>query len=144
MKGLKATSVAKKKLDIDSTKKRKADVDATKKGRAKKKDSGAPKRPLTAFLLFMSDFRKNYKENFPDNKSMAIVGKAGGEKWKAMSDSEKAPYVAKASQLKSEYGNAMQEFKKNVSKSSSSETTVSEESEQTSEVKDNSEQEASC
>ncbi|XP_031105471.1 HMG1/2-like protein isoform X1 [Ipomoea triloba] len=144
MKGLKATSVAKKKLDIDSTKKRKADVDATKKGRAKKKDSGAPKRPLTAFLLFMSDFRKNYKENFPDNRSMAIVGKAGGEKWKAMSDSEKAPYVAKASQLKSEYGNAMQEFKKNVSKSSSSETTVSEESEQTSEVKDNSEQEASC
>ncbi|XP_031105473.1 HMG1/2-like protein isoform X2 [Ipomoea triloba] len=142
MKGLKATSVAKKKLDIDSTKKRKADVDATKKGRAKKKDSGAPKRPLTAFLLFMSDFRKNYKENFPDNRSMAIVGKAGGEKWKAMSDSEKAPYVAKASQLKSEYGNAMQEFKKN--KSSSSETTVSEESEQTSEVKDNSEQEASC
>nr|GMD37821.1 high mobility group B protein 3-like [Ipomoea batatas] len=129
---------------LSSTKKRKADVDATKKGRAKKKDSGAPKRPLTAFLLFMSDFRKNYKENFPDNKSMAIVGKAGGEKWKAMSDSEKAPYVAKASQLKSEYGNAMQEFKKNVSKSSSSETTVSEESEQTSEVKDNSEQEASC
>lgn len=119
-------------------------MDATKKGRAKKKDSGAPKRPLTAFLLFMSDFRKNYKENFPDNKSMAIVGKAGGEKWKAMSDSDKAPYVAKASQLKSEYGNAMQEFKKNVSKSSSSETTVSEESEQTSEVKDNSEQEASC
>ncbi|XP_019193320.1 PREDICTED: HMG1/2-like protein isoform X2 [Ipomoea nil] len=141
MKGLKATSVAKKKLDIDSTKKRKADVDATKKGRAKK-ESGAPKRPLTAFLLFMSDFRKNYKENFPDNKSMAIVGKAGGEKWKAMSDSEKAPYAAKASQLKSEYGDAMQEFKKN--KSSSSEATVSGESEQTSEVKDNCEQEASC
>lgn len=83
MKGLKATSIAKKKLDIEyivslliqfliaevrilticnflrffgglrSTKKRKADVDVTKKGSAKKKDSGAPKRPLTAFLLFM-------------------------------------------------------------------------------------------
>ncbi|XP_019167182.1 PREDICTED: high mobility group B protein 3-like [Ipomoea nil] len=95
-------------------------------------------------MVYKSDFRKNYKENFPDNKSMAIVGKAGGEKWKAMSDSEKAPYVAKASPLKSEYEKAMQEFKKNVSKSSSSEATVSEESEQTSEVKDNSEHEASC
>ncbi|VFQ62177.1 unnamed protein product [Cuscuta campestris] len=146
MKGLKATSIAQKKLESDCTKKckgGKANKDATKKGKANK-IPGAPKRPLSAYLVFMSDFRKSYKENFPDNKSVAAVSKAGGDKWKLMSDSEKAPYVEKASQLKVQYGSAMEEFKKNSNGASSELTMSSSESVHTSDMKEGSDQEASC
>ncbi|XP_019239095.1 PREDICTED: HMG1/2-like protein isoform X2 [Nicotiana attenuata] len=102
MKGTKIASVAHKKLVTETMKKRKAEADLKKKEKATK-TAGAPKRPPTAFFIFMADFRKSYKENFPDNKSVAVVGKAGGEKWKAMSESEKAPYVGKAAKLKAEY-----------------------------------------
>ncbi|GJW39057.1 hypothetical protein Tco_0064902 [Tanacetum coccineum] len=67
----------------------------------KEKDPGAPKQPPTAFFIFMDEFRKDFKEKFPDNKSAAIVAKEGGAKWKAMFDSEKAPYEEKAASKKS-------------------------------------------
>ncbi|XP_008340418.1 high mobility group B protein 7-like [Malus domestica] len=42
--------------------------------RAKKdKDPNAPKRPLTAFFLFLDDFRKSYKEANPDSKGVKMV-----------------------------------------------------------------------
>ncbi|XP_057506185.1 protein DETOXIFICATION 40-like isoform X3 [Actinidia eriantha] len=101
------------KWDDKIVKKRKADP-STKKEKASKKNSDAPKRPPSAFFVFMDDFRKTYKENFPDNKSVSAVGKAGGEKWKEMSESEKAPYVAKATKKKAEYERAMEEFNRKV------------------------------
>ncbi|KAL7216266.1 hypothetical protein ACSBR1_028250 [Camellia fascicularis] len=71
MKGPKATSIAHKKIDSEMVKKRKADASA-KKEKASKKNSGAPKRPSSAFFVFMEEFRKSFKENFPDNKSVSI------------------------------------------------------------------------
>lgn len=84
---------------------------AVKKGAAKKperkvkagKDPNKPKRPPSAFFVFMEGFRKEFKEKNPKNKSVAAVGKAGGERWKSLSDSEKAPFVTKAEKLKGEY-----------------------------------------
>ncbi|KAJ1693652.1 hypothetical protein LUZ63_010350 [Rhynchospora breviuscula] len=61
------------------------------------------KRPPSAFFVFMEKFRVEYKESHPNNKSVAVVGKAGGAKWKSMSEQEKAPYVEKAAKLKSDY-----------------------------------------
>ncbi|XP_052627124.1 HMG1/2-like protein [Lactuca sativa] len=86
---------------------RKADTKlAVKKTAAKGKavkDPNKPKRPASAFFVFMEDFRKQFKEDHPDNKSVAAVsdlpfcllsskllklcfkysvGKAGGAKWK--------------------------------------------------------------
>ncbi|MCL7041356.1 hypothetical protein MKW94_007418, partial [Papaver nudicaule] len=52
----------------------------------KAKDPNAPKRPPTAFFAFMEDFRKEFKEANPDNKSVSVVAKEGGQKWKSMSD----------------------------------------------------------
>nr|KJB49542.1 hypothetical protein B456_008G147700 [Gossypium raimondii] len=52
----------------------------------KGKDPNAPKRPPTAFFLFMDDFRKSYKEANPDAKGVTGVAKEGGEKWKSMSE----------------------------------------------------------
>ncbi|XWS68427.1 hypothetical protein CRYUN_Cryun04dG0088700 [Craigia yunnanensis] len=39
----------------------------------KGKDPNAPKRPPTAFFLFMDDFRKSYKEANPDAKGVTGV-----------------------------------------------------------------------
>ncbi|CAM8911489.1 unnamed protein product [Rhodiola kirilowii] len=83
---------------------------ATKKAA---KDPNKPKRPASAFFVFMEDFRKQFKEENPNNKSVAAVGKAGGEKWKYMSDAEKAPYVAKAKTRKThQYDKDMKAYEK--------------------------------
>ncbi|XVE92953.1 hypothetical protein REPUB_Repub01dG0148500 [Reevesia pubescens] len=75
----------------------------------KGKDPNAPKRPSTAFFLFLDDFRKSYKEANPDAKGVTRVAKEGGEKWKSMSEEEKKPYVDKAAELKAEYQKALEE-----------------------------------
>ncbi|KAK0588886.1 hypothetical protein LWI29_006624 [Acer saccharum] len=90
MRGPRVVSVAQKKPDAEILKKRKVENKTTKEKAPKKtaarKDSNAPKRPPTAFFVFMEDFRKSYKESCPDNKSVSAVGKAGGEKWKSLSE----------------------------------------------------------
>ncbi|KAK9078178.1 hypothetical protein SSX86_002235 [Deinandra increscens subsp. villosa] len=94
MRGPKSTATI-----ADTTKKTKTDA-------ASSKNSGAPRRPPTAFFIFMEQFRKDNKENFPDNKSVSVAKECGAT-WKYMSDSEKAPYVAKAAKKKAEYEIAM-------------------------------------
>ncbi|MGJ2918485.1 HMG-box domain-containing protein, partial [Salmonella enterica subsp. enterica serovar Paratyphi A] len=66
----------------------------------------------SAFFVFMEDFRKQYKEKHPNNKSVAAVGKAGGDKWKQMSTAEKAPYQAKAEKRKTEYNKNIEAYNK--------------------------------
>ncbi|XP_042037236.1 HMG1/2-like protein [Salvia splendens] len=86
---------------------------AAKKGKAAK-DPNKPKRPASAFFVFMEDFRKTYKEKHPNNKSVSAVGKAGGEKWKSMTEAEKAPYVAKAEKRKSDYEVTLKAYNKKL------------------------------
>ncbi|KAI3783275.1 hypothetical protein L1987_42352 [Smallanthus sonchifolius] len=102
MKGAKSTKKTDSKLTVKK---------AAPKGKAAK-DPNKPKRPASAFFVFMEEFRKQFKEDNPDNKSVAAVGKAGGAKWKAMSDSEKAPYVAKADKRKKEYEKTLAAYNK--------------------------------
>ncbi|KAL2538098.1 HMG1/2-like protein [Forsythia ovata] len=80
----------------------------------KVKDPNKPKRPSSAFFVFMEGFRKQYKEKHPNNKSVAVVGKAGGDKWKSLSDEEKAPFVAKAEKRKEEYERKMEDYNKKL------------------------------
>ncbi|KAG8071781.1 hypothetical protein GUJ93_ZPchr0006g40646 [Zizania palustris] len=93
----------------------KGKADASKKGegrlkaaggagkRKKAAASGKPKRPPSAFFVFMSEFRQEYQAQNPNNKSVANVSKAAGEKWRSMSEEDKAPYVEKAGQKKQDY-----------------------------------------
>ncbi|KAM5576102.1 HMG1/2-like protein [Rosa sericea] len=116
MKGLKSATVASKKpvaelLGAKAEPKKTMKKEKVQKV-SKKKDADAPKRPAGAFFIFMEEFRKSFKLEFPDAKSGPVVGKAGGEKWKSLSASEKAPYVEKASKRKAEYEIAMQEYEK--------------------------------
>ncbi|CAI9115241.1 OLC1v1016094C3 [Oldenlandia corymbosa var. corymbosa] len=80
----------------------------------KAKDPNKPKRPASAFLVFMEEFRKQFKEENPENKSVAVVGKAGGDKWKSLTDEEKAPYLAKTAKRKQEYERQMQAYNKRL------------------------------
>ncbi|KAJ4974025.1 hypothetical protein NE237_007199 [Protea cynaroides] len=77
----------------------------------KVKDPNAPKRPPTAFFLFMDDFRKSYKEENPDGKDVKVVAKEGGKKWQSMTDEEKKPYMDRVKELKEEYDCAMVSYK---------------------------------
>ncbi|XP_030536045.1 HMG1/2-like protein [Rhodamnia argentea] len=76
------------------------------------KDPNKPKRPASAFFIFMEEFRVQYKQKHPNNKSVAAVGKAGGDKWKSLSEAEKAPFAAKAEKRKDEYNKKMQAYNK--------------------------------
>uniref|UniRef100_A0A7N0TZC2 HMG box domain-containing protein n=1 Tax=Kalanchoe fedtschenkoi TaxID=63787 RepID=A0A7N0TZC2_KALFE len=106
-------------VEITETKKKPAEKKKAKatKGEAKPskkvkkdKDPNMPKRPPTAFFIFMDEFRKTYKEANPDNKSVSEVAKKGGEEWKSKTDEEKKQYVDKAKELKAEYERAMENY----------------------------------
>jgi len=91
----------------------KAGKKPAKKAKAAK-DPNKPKRPASAFFVFMEEFRKTFKEKHPNNKSVAAVGKAGGDKWKSLSTAEKAPYVAKAEKRKVEYNKNIEAYNKKL------------------------------
>ncbi|XP_061362770.1 high mobility group B protein 7-like [Gastrolobium bilobum] len=76
----------------------------------KVKDPNMPKRPPTAFFLFLDGFRKTFKEANPDSKDVKRVGKEAGEKWKSMTDEEKKPYFDKFVERKAEYEKAMESY----------------------------------
>ncbi|KAI3774901.1 hypothetical protein L1987_49464 [Smallanthus sonchifolius] len=94
----------------------KVDKSTAKKNKASSKDSGAPKCPPSAFF----------------------VAKQGGVKWKSMSETEKAPYVAIAEAKKAEYGIAMKQHKDDLIEKEKSAST----SKSSSETNDDGEQEA--
>ncbi|KAF5187546.1 High mobility group b protein [Thalictrum thalictroides] len=108
-----------KPVDDRKVGKRKAAVKAdkmntqkSKKETSADKDPNKPKRPPTAFFVFLEDFRKTYKQQHPTVKAVSVVGKAGGEKWKSMSSGEKHPYVVKAAKRKLDYERLMNTYSK--------------------------------
>ncbi|KAJ6953302.1 hypothetical protein NC652_005105 [Populus alba x Populus x berolinensis] len=112
MKGGRSKSDTKSaKLSVNK-KPTKGGAAAAKKSGKAAKDPNKPKRPASAFFVFMEEFREQYKKEHPKNKSVAAVGKAGGDKWKSLSAAEKAPYVAKADKRKVEYEKKMKAYNK--------------------------------
>ncbi|CAF2067668.1 unnamed protein product [Brassica napus] len=105
-----------KKMKGGETKAQSKSTDERLKTRGKKagkkaaKDPNKPKRPPSAFFVFLEGFRKEFNLANPDNKSVGAVGKAAGAKWKSMTDEDKAPYVAKAESKKTEYTKTMQKY----------------------------------
>ncbi|KAB1993275.1 hypothetical protein ES319_D13G018800v1 [Gossypium barbadense] len=100
------------------------------------KDPNKPKRPATAFFVFMEEFRTSYKQEHPKVKAISAVGKAGGEKWKSMSNAEKAPYKVKATERKSEYEKLMAAYNKKQESSDDEEEAESESSKDDEESED--------
>jgi hypothetical protein len=73
-----------------------------KGGKRAKKDPNAPKRGLSAYMFFANENREKVREDNPD-ATFGQVGKLLGERWKALSESERAPYKAKADADKKRY-----------------------------------------
>ncbi|KAG6515295.1 hypothetical protein ZIOFF_025687 [Zingiber officinale] len=98
MKRGKSKTDAPKKADAKLSVKKGSERVAKKPRKSKAdKDPNKPKRPQSAFFVFMEEFRKIFKEKNPNNKSVAA---------------EKAPYVAKAAKLKADYTKTMAAYNK--------------------------------
>ncbi|KAL3654924.1 high mobility group box 3 [Castilleja foliolosa] len=98
---------------VDDRKAGKRKAAAVKKNDKKAmKDPNKPKRPPSAFFVFLEEFRTTFKKENPTIKAVSAVGKAGGAKWKSLTKSEKAPYEAKAAKRKTEYEKLMNAYNK--------------------------------
>ena len=78
--------------------------------RALEKDPNAPKRPCSSYFLFMQQEREALKIANPDATN-AEFSKLLGGRWRAMSNDEKAPYIALAAKAKADYTLAMSSYK---------------------------------
>lgn len=95
----------KEKAEKSSTpKKRKEKAEPAEGGKKKraKKDKNAPKGALSAFMYFSQSERKTVLEENP-GMAFGAVGKALGDRWKALTAEDKVQYEAKAKEDKERY-----------------------------------------
>merc|ERR1711972_774934 len=69
-----------------------------------------PARPQNAYWIWLSDNRQALIKEIGSG-NVGAVGKLGGERWKAMTGAQKAPYEKKAAEGKANYEKAMEAFK---------------------------------
>merc|ERR1712000_712441 len=79
----------------------------------KMKDPNAPKRPASAYFLYIADVREDVVEEI-GKSDIAAIGKKMGEMWRSLSDEEKSKYVEAANELKAEYQEEMAEYKESA------------------------------
>ncbi|KAL7738247.1 hypothetical protein ACLKA6_006578 [Drosophila palustris] len=69
-----------------------------------------PKRPLSAYMLWLNSARESIKRENPGIK-VTEVAKRGGELWRGMKD--KSEWEAKAAKAKDDYDRAVKDFEAN-------------------------------
>lgn len=99
--------VGKRRQEKKEAKQEKADKKAKKEAR---KNSGAPKRPPSAFWLWQVENRDGLIKEAGTNK-IPVIGKLAGAKWGQLSDAVKAPFEKRATEAKEEYSKALAEWK---------------------------------
>ncbi|KAJ3138170.1 Non-histone chromosomal protein 6 [Physocladia obscura] len=82
---------------------------AVPKARAKK-DKDAPKKALSAYLLFANANRARIRADNPD-ASFGEIGKILGAEWKDISETDKQKYVALQEKEKERYAKDMKNYK---------------------------------
>jgi len=106
--------LAKYKLTKDyanfQKKKEQHKVDAVKNKKFKK-DENAPKRPLSAFFLFMGDEREALIEG---GLSFKEAGAKLGVMWSKLSAAKKKPYEDKAAAAKAKYAKELEKYQKSA------------------------------
>lgn len=75
------------------------------------RDASKPKRPGTAFMLFMVDFRKEMRGKEPEG-GVAALAKLGGERWRNMTEEDKRPYVERQNQERVRYESSMEDYRR--------------------------------
>jgi HMG (high mobility group) box len=86
--------------------------------KATKKKAGGPKHALTAYTFYSMAIRPEVKTAHPEAE-FGDISKIIGEQWKALTDEQKIPYVAKAEADKKRYAKALKAFNAKSSGSSS-------------------------
>lgn len=76
----------------------------------KKVDDGRPKRPQSAYFLWMNGNRAKINKENP-GMSFGEFGKFCGEQWKVMKDSEKQTWQKKADAAKADYAVELENWK---------------------------------
>ncbi|XP_055765585.1 FACT complex subunit SSRP1 isoform X2 [Salvelinus fontinalis] len=100
--------------DSDREKKKrpakKAKVVKEKKPRKKPKDSGAPKRPMSAYFLWLNASRESIKAEHP-GISITEISKRAGEMWRELGKEQKVEWDGKAEEAKKDYEVVMREYR---------------------------------
>lgn len=79
-------------------------------GKVKKvKDLNAPKKGMSAFMLFSNECRGKIKDENP-NASFGEIGAKVGEAWKKLTEKEKEVYINKAEKDKERYKQEMNAY----------------------------------
>uniref|UniRef100_A0A8C1SCZ7 FACT complex subunit SSRP1 n=1 Tax=Cyprinus carpio TaxID=7962 RepID=A0A8C1SCZ7_CYPCA len=76
----------------------------------KVKDPGAPKRPMSAYMLWLNGNRERIKSENP-GISVTEISKKAGEMWKQLSKDRKEEWDRKAEEAKKQYEKAMKEYR---------------------------------
>ena len=77
----------------------------------KAKDPNAPKRPMSAYFLFMNDMRSSVREKNPDF-GIGDIAKAMGKMWGEISPAEKAKYEKLAAEARKKWETDVAEYNK--------------------------------
>merc|ERR1711898_21176 len=91
------------------------DFQAAKKAKKvgkKPKDQNAPKRPLSAYMLFSADNRDEVTEEVGSASDVTVIAKKLGQRWANASEDDKAEYQAQAADLKVDYEEGLAKYKK--------------------------------
>uniref|UniRef100_A0A499FUZ7 FACT complex subunit SSRP1 n=1 Tax=Anopheles farauti TaxID=69004 RepID=A0A499FUZ7_9DIPT len=97
-----------KEKKVKEAKEKPAKKKEVKAKKSKTKDSGAPKRPSTAFMIWMNANRDQIRKDNP-GLSITEISKKGGELWKELKD--KKEWEVKAAKAKEDYAEAMSAYK---------------------------------
>ncbi|KAI9682955.1 MAG: hypothetical protein M1829_006391 [Trizodia sp. TS-e1964] len=82
-----------------------------KRKRKKTKDPNAPKRPLTAYFLYMQHARPLIGKDLGDKATPGEVSREGTRRWNAMDEPEKAMWQKYYAKNRLEYQNKVTEYK---------------------------------
>ncbi|KAK3535989.1 hypothetical protein QTP70_023737 [Hemibagrus guttatus] len=85
----------------------------------KVKDAGAPKRPMSAYMLWLNANRERIKSEYP-GISVTDISRRAGEMWKQIDKSRREEWEKKAEEAKKQYDRAMKEYKESGGAASSS------------------------
>lgn len=62
-----------------------------------------PKKAMTSYFIYLTEMRPELMKALGDNKSRGGVASFGSKRWNALSEEQKAPYIAKAAASKEQY-----------------------------------------
>ncbi|XP_031718731.1 FACT complex subunit SSRP1a isoform X1 [Anarrhichthys ocellatus] len=76
----------------------------------KQRDAGAPKRPMSAYMLWLNASRERIKSENP-GISITEISKKAGEMWRQLGKEDKQEWDIKAGEAKKQYDKAKKEYK---------------------------------